>query len=624
MLIVASALVVVRYHYWRAVETLPQPEASWMVWFVYTFWALEAFCAYRGLKSLHVLIDSSDRVPEADSQLRWYGEREHAPLIDLLIPTYNEGRTILRLTIVAASRQIYPRFRVWVLDDGQRPWLSELCSELRVHYLGRKDRTHFKAGNLNHALRHICALPEPPSHVAVLDADFVAYPTFLQRTMALMKDPRVGLVQTPQCFYNPDPFQYAFHAHSAWPEDWRANAVELAALDAKGLAGCYGTSFLVRVAALRDVRGFPTESLLEDALLSMKLDAFGWRAIYLNERLSVGSSPEGLAELQGQRARWYRGQMQMFVADWRSFGRAVALRWRAHLLGHFFGWFGDPALRLAWLLVPVIYWFTGIAIVRASTRDALLYCLPALAPHLVTFWLSRGAMMPIGSQVEKLTLAPLRILTGIRSLLDSRQAPFHVTPKGIERRQTVIHWRTLSWMLLAAMAISAGVVYRVCVAWPDPAAERFLVWNAATTALMLVILGVAMVPCIEQPRYRKTERYAHHGSVPFRQHDTEGVCDLLDLSVCGARIALPVVSPVGSEIRLTLTERLHVDARVVRRAGQTEAGLELRPTLEQEAQLIELVLCSNDYVPQPEAWPWWGFCAAVLSRAGRGKSTAQS
>lgn len=43
-----------------------------------------------------------------------------------------------------------------------------------------------------------------------MDSDFVAQPRLVSRTLALMKHATVGLVQTPQLFFNLDPIQAAF------------------------------------------------------------------------------------------------------------------------------------------------------------------------------------------------------------------------------------------------------------------------------------------------------------------------------------------------------------------------------------------------------------------------------
>ena len=48
------------------------------------------------------------------------------PLVDVFICTYNEEQAILERTIIGALSLDYPRYRVWVLDDGRRPWLQTL------------------------------------------------------------------------------------------------------------------------------------------------------------------------------------------------------------------------------------------------------------------------------------------------------------------------------------------------------------------------------------------------------------------------------------------------------------------------------------------------------------------
>lgn len=610
------ALLVVRYHFWRITQTLPAFALSAAALSIYAFYALELSAAYLDLKSRSMLIESTDRARDVKRDLRWYGSSEDAPLIDILIPTYNENRRILRTTIIAASRQDYARFRVWVLDDGQRDWVAKLCEELGVHYLTREDRVHFKAGNLNHALQHLLTRGDaPPQHLAVLDADFVAYPTFLQHTLALMREPRVAIVQTPQCFYNADPFQYAFRAQAVWPDEWRANSVLLSSLDAKGFASCYGTSFLLRVDAIRELGRFPTDALLEDWLLSIELGRMGWRTIYLNECLSVGLSPEGLGELRRQRARWFLGQVQVGAQLYRSLGRALALGPRLRLFRSLLGGFVDPVLRLTWPALPVIYWFTGFAIVRASTTDVVSYCLPLLALHGAMFWLTRGASMPITSQAEKLILAPLRIRCGIMGLSESRAPKFDVTPKGIERPRTIVHGATMSWLGLTAFALAGGMLYRLIFPWASASTNEFLAWNLAATCLLLPVLVIAMVPCVERPKHRRTERYPDGRRITIVHRDSLVPCQLIDLSIEGARAALPESMQVGDTVTLQLAGGLMVEGRIVRRGASGESGIEFFPTLEQEAKIIQMVLCSKLYVPQPERWSWWKLAGAVVRRA---------
>ena len=141
---------------------------------------------------------TKERSGEVEAHKRWF--EPNAPLIDVFICTYNEEAAILERTIIGATGLRYPNYRVWVLDDGRRSWLQQLSERLGCHYLTRPDNRHAKAGNINHALRHVAGLPEQPEFISILDADFVTTPDFLSRTMALFHDPTVGVVQTPQHF----------------------------------------------------------------------------------------------------------------------------------------------------------------------------------------------------------------------------------------------------------------------------------------------------------------------------------------------------------------------------------------------------------------------------------------
>jgi cellulose synthase (UDP-forming) len=111
--------------------------------------------------------------------------------------------------------------RIWVLDDGHRPWVEQLCHAKNVRYVARPENRHAKAGNINHALDVIHREPDPPEFIALFDADFVPQSNFLWRTMPLFHDETVGLVQTPQHFFNNDPIQSNLLIGNVWPDEQR-------------------------------------------------------------------------------------------------------------------------------------------------------------------------------------------------------------------------------------------------------------------------------------------------------------------------------------------------------------------------------------------------------------------
>ena len=67
---------------------------------------------------------TKDRSREATEQCGWLEEAPSPPRVDVLIATYNEEEAILSRTIAGALGIGFPGMRVWVLDDGRRPWLE--------------------------------------------------------------------------------------------------------------------------------------------------------------------------------------------------------------------------------------------------------------------------------------------------------------------------------------------------------------------------------------------------------------------------------------------------------------------------------------------------------------------
>ena len=96
--------------------------------------------------------------------------------------------------------------------------LVHLAERLGCRYLSRPDNLHAKAGNLN------AALPRTDGQfIAVLDADTVPQPDFLDKTLGYFQDERVALVQLPQEFYNADSVQHAGGQSDS--EDWHDQAL---------------------------------------------------------------------------------------------------------------------------------------------------------------------------------------------------------------------------------------------------------------------------------------------------------------------------------------------------------------------------------------------------------------
>src|SRR5215467_3906812 len=172
MLFSISILLVWRYIAWRFSATIPPLALTVESLYAWTFAIVEATAALGSTIAYITLARTLDRGREATEARASLAGLERAPRVDVLITTYNEDETILTRTIVGALGIDFPALRVWVLDDGGRPWVEQLCQSKNAHYLARLDNRHAKAGNINHALGVLRREPDPPEFLAVFDADF--------------------------------------------------------------------------------------------------------------------------------------------------------------------------------------------------------------------------------------------------------------------------------------------------------------------------------------------------------------------------------------------------------------------------------------------------------------------
>jgi len=263
-------IAAVRYMYWRIFVSMPIGQTPLQQAWAWLFLGFECAAVVSGIAAYMFMSRTLDRRPQAD---RGAGTLLSAAPVDVFIATYNEGYPILERTIVGALAIEYGDLRVWVLDDGARDWVRDLATELGAHYVSRTKGKHAKAGNVNNGLRYALATGRRPEFILLLDADFVAHRKILKRTLGLFEQPDVGIVQTPQHFFNPDPVQANLLVTRSWPDEQRFFFNELLPCkDAWGAAFCCGTSAVIRVAALKQCGGMAVETVTEDMLTSFKME----------------------------------------------------------------------------------------------------------------------------------------------------------------------------------------------------------------------------------------------------------------------------------------------------------------------------------------------------------------
>lgn len=559
-LLVAMAAML-RYLVWRLTETLPEPSldpgALWM-WLLGLF---EAASLGNALITAFFLLRRSNRGAEADAGEARLAARPELPPVDVAIATYNEPLEVLERSILGALALDWPAVRVWVLDDGRRPWLAEYCAAKGVNWVTRADNTHGKAGNLNAFLA--ATRDQPAPYLLVLDADFVPQRRMLRRIMGFFDDPGVALVQTPQSFFNPDPIQLNLLAGPGLADEQRFFYHDFQpSLDSWGAAFCCGTSFVVRRARLEAAGGVPTCTVTEDMMTTYALAAGGGRTLYLDEPLSAGLAPEGLAAFITQRARWCLGTVQALrspLQPWKGTGAGWGHR-LCFLNAQLF-WLGSVPLMLLAMLAPVVFWWTGTPAFLASTEDFIAHFAPRLAAEAVALgWLSRWKILPVFSGIAPLVVAPAAVASAVKALWRPKGQRFKVTPKGGGRRAVIVHGRLLLGLGALIAAIGLGMAGTRFPDLAPLAAGRANGVNVGWSVYALALLFLATLVCVEVPRRRREERLDFAEPVRLDGRPAR----LVDLSLGGASVAMDWLCE--DEVVLDLDDIGPLPARVVRRA----------------------------------------------------------
>jgi cellulose synthase (UDP-forming) len=573
-LVAISLILTWNYLFWRITQTLPQSGSSWDLFFGIGFLGAELLTGIGGSITWILLSRSSSRSATVVANTPWLMETK--PLVDVLICTYNEDKAILERTIIGAMGMSYPNFRVWVLDDGRRDWLADLCAQKDCNYLTRPDDSHAKAGNINHAVRHLAELPSPPDFIAVLDADFVPFSNFVSRALCLFKDPTTGVVQTPQHFFNPDPIQSNLAITEVFPDEQRFFFdIIMPAKDAWELAFCCGTSSVIRFSALCEIGGFPTDSVTEDFLLTVRLWERGYKTLYLNEKLSVGLAPEGINEYATQRTRWCLGLVQICRGPSGPFrlGNGLRLAFRISLIETFLYWGASFLLRMFCMLAPALFFLFDIRMVQANLSDAVAHFAPMVITQIaITTWLGGGRMLPIIADVYQMLIAPEIISVVAFALIQPRGHKFKVTPKGIHYGGLNIHWRLLFRFLALASITILGLI-KVFAFDNSDLVEDGGALNLFWAWYNLLVLTICCLVCIEQPRRRADERFSTSEKVLLKLKDLARLYEVKDISASGMRLVGEIGDPVGSPVTLIM-EGIECPAVIARR-GTNEFAVSL-------------------------------------------------
>lgn len=440
----------IRYILWRSLSTLNVADPL-NGFFSLGLYFLEMLLLINATLQLFLMLRVKNRQREADFLTLQVLDGSFHPSVDILIPTYDEPEFIVRRTIIGCQAIDYTNKKIYLLDDTRRPEMKQMALELNCEYMTRPDNRHAKAGNLNHSL------PQTSGELIVIfDADFVPTRNFLIRTVGFFQDQKVGLVQTPQSFYNIDPIARNLGLENILAPEEEVFYRQIQPIrDAANSVVCSGTSFVVRRSALEAVGGFVTDSVSEDYFTGIRISAMGYRLVYLDEKLSAGLAAENITAHALQRLRWGRGTLQAFFI--RANPLTIPGLQPIQRLGHLEGllhWFTSIS-RGGFLIVPLAYSFLGVIPLKASPTELLYFFLPYYLVQLTVFsWLNQRSRSALLSDIYTLVLTLPLAMTVIQVMLNPFSKGFNVTPKGTRSEYFYFNWR-LAWPLILLFMLTA-------------------------------------------------------------------------------------------------------------------------------------------------------------------------
>ena len=352
------------------------------------------------------------------------------PEVDVLIATHNEPAELLYKTINACMFLEYPdqnKVHVYVCDDGNRPWLHRLAESLGAGYLGMTENPHAKSGNYNHALEKTSS-----PLIATFDADMIPRRTFLMRTVPyfLIPDCPVGLIQTPQSFYNQDLFQFNLYSENDIPNEQDFFSREINVMRNASNSSAYtGSNTVILRKAMEEIGGFPYDTITEDFETSLRLQKAGYITYATEEVLASGLSTTTVSSMISQRIRWARGVIQSIRNTHAIFTRDLPAAARLSYLNAYLYWWSFFN-RMVFILAPILFALFDFRLVECGFWELVIFWLPShLFYSFSVRYLSTNVRTMRWSQIIDTILAPYLILPVLLESIGIKQLKFKVTQK---------------------------------------------------------------------------------------------------------------------------------------------------------------------------------------------------
>jgi peptidoglycan-N-acetylglucosamine deacetylase len=320
-----------------------QARADSLTFFFYSFFhyfVVSVFFVGDVLMSARLIIIGVCAIIDRLRKRKNYATADYAPRVAILIPAYNEEKVIVR-TIRSVMMSTYKNMRIVVVDDGSTDKTYDVAREAypadlasgRLIVLTKPNGG--KADALNFALEKI----DEEIYVGI-DADGVIAHDAIANLVPHFANPRIGAVAGNAKVGNRVNLWTRWQAlEYITSQNFERRALDLfdVVMVVPGAIGAWRTS------AVKDGHGYHSNTVAEDADLTMNLLEQGYCVIYEDQALAFTEAPVTADGLIRQRFRWSFGILQ---AIWKH--RGAISKHRA------MGLFALPNILIFQIVLPLV------------------------------------------------------------------------------------------------------------------------------------------------------------------------------------------------------------------------------------------------------------------------------
>lgn len=255
----------------------------------------------------YVFTDEPDRVPYAE-----FADAEVA----IVYPTFNDFSAD---HLSASMEQWHQHIHTYIVDDStdqdiidEIDWFESIHDDVTV--VRREGREGYKAGGLNHAIE--TAIDE--EFLALMDADEILSPTFIDETLTYFADEGVGFVQGNHDYNRDTATRFGKALGIGVDIHWD---IYQKPRNAYGFVMLLGHGALIRRDVVEEIGGFP-ELVSEDLAFATRSREYGYRGVFASTVNCLEDFPVDYEAFRKRHKKWTAGSIEYISQELPRFLKA--------------------------------------------------------------------------------------------------------------------------------------------------------------------------------------------------------------------------------------------------------------------------------------------------------------